>query len=405
MIAAAIGAADVDWEETTLGSLCKRNGGLIQTGPFGSQLHASDYVDDGIPAVMPVNIGDNRIVEDGIARISEEDAERLSRHRLRSGDIVYSRRGDVERRAFVTEHERGWLCGTGCLMVRTGNKAVDARFISYWLGHPVIREWIVRHAVGATMANLNTGILSDVPVLLPPLPIQYGIAAALGALDDKIKSNRQLIKLMQQVIAAEVEFAEGSDWADVSVSSLASFVNGGAYTKGATGTGRMVIRIAELNSGPGPSTVYNDLNVPEYRLARPGDLLMSWSGSLGVYRWSRDEAIINQHIFKVIPEKYPTWLVHDRLLQVMPIFQGIAKDKATTMGHIQRGHLERTMIEVPPSDEIERLDYFLAPLWSRLLVADREALKLVAFRDVLLPELLSGRLRVPVAHDVVGNSV
>jgi type I restriction enzyme, S subunit len=76
------------WETTTLGEACRRGGGLVQTGPFGSQLHAADYVSVGIPSIMPQNIGDNRVVPDGIARITEEDAKRLSRYLVRKGDIV-----------------------------------------------------------------------------------------------------------------------------------------------------------------------------------------------------------------------------------------------------------------------------------------------------------------------------
>ena len=87
------------WEVITLGEACIRSGGNIQTGPFGSQLHASDYVPFGIPSIMPQNIGDNRVFTEGIARITPEDAARLSRYLVQTGDIVYSRRGDVERRA------------------------------------------------------------------------------------------------------------------------------------------------------------------------------------------------------------------------------------------------------------------------------------------------------------------
>jgi len=122
---------------------------------------------------------------------------------------------------------------------------------------------------------------------------------------------------------------------------------------------------------------------------------MSWSGSLGVYRWFRDEAIINQHIFKVIPTVYPAWLMFDRLDAVMPVFRRVAQDKATTMGHIQRGHLESTKITVPSTESIDRLSESLTPLWERLLLADRENIRLWATRDALLPELLSGRLRAP----------
>jgi type I restriction enzyme S subunit len=180
------------WEFTTLGEVCLRGGGNIQTGPFGSQLHASDYVPVGVPSIMPTNIGDNRIIEDGIVRITADDANRLGQHRLRAGDIVYSRRGDVEKRALIREREDGWLCGTGCLKVRFGSGIVDPLFASLFLGHPAIREWIVRHAVGATMPNLNTSIMSAVPFALPPLAEQKAIAAVLGALDDKIELNRRM---------------------------------------------------------------------------------------------------------------------------------------------------------------------------------------------------------------------
>jgi type I restriction enzyme S subunit len=190
------------WEFTTLGEICQRGGGNIQTGPFGSQLHASDYVPVGVPSIMPTNIGENRIVEAGIVRITEEDANRLGQHRLRAGDIIYSRRGDVEKRALIREREEGWFCGTGCLKVRLGSGVVDPLFASLFLGHPAIREWIVRHAVGATMPNLNTTIMSAVPFALPPLAEQKAIAAVLGALDDKIELNRRMNATLEAMARA-----------------------------------------------------------------------------------------------------------------------------------------------------------------------------------------------------------
>ena len=190
------------WEFTTLGEICQRGGGNIQTGPFGSQLHASDYVAVGVPSIMPTNIGENRIIEDGIVRITEKDANRLGQHRLRAGDIIYSRRGDVEKRALIREREEGWFCGTGCLKVRLGSGVVDPLFASLFLGHPAIREWIVRHAVGATMPNLNTTIMSEVPFALPPLAEQNAIAGVIGALDDKIELNRRMNATLEAMARA-----------------------------------------------------------------------------------------------------------------------------------------------------------------------------------------------------------
>ena len=148
---------------------------------------------------MPQNIGDNRIDESGIARISQEDANRLKRYLVRKGDIVYSRRGDVEKRALVRDAENGWLCGTGCLRVRLGDNGVDPRYASYFLGHPRVREWIVRHAHGATMPNLNTSILSACPFVTPPKREQRAIAHILGTLDDKIELNRRMNKTLEDM--------------------------------------------------------------------------------------------------------------------------------------------------------------------------------------------------------------
>ncbi len=185
------------------------------------------------------------------------------------------------------------------------------------------------------------------------------------------------------------------------LSSMASFVNGRAFTKDATGTGRMVIRIAEINSGPGGSTVYNDIDVADEHIARPGDVLFSWSGSLAVVRWFRAEGIVNQHIFKVIPNPgVPRWLIFELINAKLPMFKGIAADKATTMGHIQRRHLDEA-VAVPAQGEIQHLDSALGPLWDRALSAEQESLKLAELRDTLVPKLMSGEIRVRDAEKVV----
>lgn len=195
-------SAPSHWERTTLGEVVARGNGTIQTGPFGSQLHASDYVPQGVPSIMPVNIGENRLIRHGIACIRETDAQRLSKHIVRKGDIIYSRRGDVERRALVRDEEDGWFCGTGCLKVRLGDGPALPEFVSFYLGHPEVREWIVRHAVGATMPNLNTAIMEAVPVLLPPPREQQSIAAVLRSFDDKIEHNRKTSRALEGLARA-----------------------------------------------------------------------------------------------------------------------------------------------------------------------------------------------------------
>ena len=183
---------------TTLGGLVESGQGFIQTGPFGSQLHARDYVEDGIPVVMPQQLRDNEIRINGIARVGEQDRDRLIRHVMYEGDIVFSRRGDVTRRAYITGKESGWLCGTGCLHLRLDHPRCDNRYLVRFLGLQEARLYLIQHAIGATMPNLNQGILASVPVVLPPREYQERIVDVISTYDDLIENSRRRILLLEQ---------------------------------------------------------------------------------------------------------------------------------------------------------------------------------------------------------------
>lgn len=103
----------------------------------------------------------------------------------------------MKLRALIRKREEGWLCGTGCLRIRLGQGIADPNFVSFYLGHPAVKNWIVQHAIGATMPNLNTSILSSLPIILPPLPEQRAIARILGSLDDKIEANRRMNETLE----------------------------------------------------------------------------------------------------------------------------------------------------------------------------------------------------------------
>ena len=155
------------WANETLGEICDIGGGVVKTGPFGSQLHKSDYQEDGIPVVMPKDIVSGGVSIESIAKVGEQHIERLHQHKLSVGDIVYGRRGDIGRHALVREREKGWLCGTGCLRISLGDGPVDPVFLHYCLNGAELTKWIENHAVGATMPNLNTTILRSVPIRYP----------------------------------------------------------------------------------------------------------------------------------------------------------------------------------------------------------------------------------------------
>jgi type I restriction enzyme S subunit len=194
-----LGGVPKGWKMSTLGAICEPNGGAIQTGPFGSQLHASDYVAFGVPVVMPKDISIRRVDATTAARILPEDADRLMKHQLRGGDIIFSRRGDVEKHALIGERERGWLCGTGCLLVRPGTRRKVSGYLSRSLDLLQTKKWLTQHAVGATMPNLNTGILSGVPVLLPSDEVLAAFEQVASAFDEHISENNATAKTLTEL--------------------------------------------------------------------------------------------------------------------------------------------------------------------------------------------------------------
>ena len=238
------------------------------------------------------------------------------------------------------------------------------------------------YLTGTTMPKLSQKSMMLIDIPLPPQDILERIAGILGSLDDKIEANTRLIQTIKEYMTALYK-AETKNGKVLELTDIADFVNGRAFTKDATGTGRVVIRIAELNNGLGASTVYNDLEVKEENTAYPGDVLMSWSGSLDTYVWHLPEAIINQHIFKVIPKgNYPKWLVYHACKSVIEDFQAIAVDKATTMGHIRRGDLKRD-ISIP-AREMPQMEN----LWNLWMNLEQENLQLAETRDALIKRLI-----------------
>ena len=195
---------DNGWRETTVGVLCDEGVLHTQTGPFGSQLHSYDYVLRGVPVVPTEGIGRRRLLTDGIPEVAEETAARLSRHRLRAGDILFARRGvqATGLSAIVTSRQEGWLCGTGAILLRVNGAEIYPEFLSFLLSAEESVLWLKQHAVGAVMPNLNEGVIRQIPLTLPPLAEQKAIAAVLGALDDKIELNRRMNATLEAMARA-----------------------------------------------------------------------------------------------------------------------------------------------------------------------------------------------------------
>jgi type I restriction enzyme S subunit len=211
-----IGLVPESWQGVALGALACKPGGFLQTGPFGSQLHKDEYIEEGVGVVNPTHLLGNRINHDDVPKVSKETASRLDRHRLAPGDILFARRGEIGRHGMVTEAERGWLCGTGCFLVRVRQQQIDNRFLSYEFSTRGSVAWLNSHAAGAIMPNLNNQVLGTMPVFYPPFDEQVEIADALDAVEKKASLHERTAgnlaslfrTLLHQLMTAQIRVNE-----------------------------------------------------------------------------------------------------------------------------------------------------------------------------------------------------
>ncbi|MDR2170096.1 MAG: restriction endonuclease subunit S, partial [Planctomycetaceae bacterium] len=185
------------WKKIKLGDVCN-----VQTGPFGSQLHQKDYVLDGTPIITVEHLGCRKISRQKLPCVSDEDVTRLNKYTLIEGDVVFSRVGSVDRASYVMKEEEGWLFSGRCLRIRPIDQNVNSMFLYYYFCQDQFKEYVRKISVGATMPSLNTKILSDIIVSIPPLPIQRRIGEILGSFDAKIELNRRMNTTLEQIATA-----------------------------------------------------------------------------------------------------------------------------------------------------------------------------------------------------------
>ena len=201
------------------------------------------------------------------------------------------------------------------------------------------------------------------------------------------------------------EIPEG--WEVKALDQIANFRNGLALQKfrPQVNQGRLpVVKIAQLRSGAADSGEWAADNITSECILEDGDVVFSWSGSLMIRIWCGGRAALNQHLFKVTSAQFPKWLYLNWIESHLVEFQGIASDKATTMGHIKRQHLSQAKCAVPPSNHISEAAEILGELLSKRISILLESNSLTLLRDALLPRLVSGKVRAEGALNHMGNA-
>lgn len=170
---------------------------VVKTGPFGTQLSASEYSDEGIPVINVKNIGHGTIIEDDLDYVPDEVCQRLTQHQLQLGDIVFGRKGAVDKHAIITKSQISWVQGSDCIRVRIDGD-IDSRYLNYLFDTVYFAEYVLLYAVGTTMASINSDILTNSKILVPPITEQRCIA---DFLDSNCKTLFEIIENKQSQLA------------------------------------------------------------------------------------------------------------------------------------------------------------------------------------------------------------
>ncbi|MCQ4615054.1 restriction endonuclease subunit S [Corynebacterium pseudogenitalium] len=384
----------------------------IQTGPFGSQLHKEDYVDSGTPIVTVEHLGRRKLSNKNVPFVSESDAHRLSKYSLEQGDIVFSRVGSVDRCSQVSENEAGWLFSGRCLRVRPIDPLIDPDYLYYFLTLPKTQEFIRAIAVGATMPSINTSLLGEVDIDLPPLSEQVGIAKVLGALDEKIAANQLAIHKIQELLHAQ--------WHAITNTGISST--------------EPISSIAEVN--PRTSKPQSDecsflemKDLPEYGLIvdrwgkretkggtkfRNGDVLLARitpcfeNGKMAIVDFLEDDEVgmgSTEYIIFRPKEDIPVAAIHAIISS--PEFRGFGYKALTGTSGRQRiaaDDLKEIAVPWPSESALTEYRQLADVLLKKATALRNENQVLARTRDELLPLLISGRITVGEAEDAADEA-
>ncbi len=326
--------------------------------------------------------------------------------KFRNGDTLLARITpclENGKTAFVDILNNGEVAfgSTEFIVLREKKNISDNNFIYYLATSEDFRDTAIQLMTGSSgRQRVETDALKEKIFTLPQLPEQQCIAQVLSSLDDKIdlltRQNSTIEMLSETYFRQWFIETPKEDWVEKGIDEIADFLNGLPLQKYPykSGESMNVIKIKELNSGYSENTDICSSDVPEKYIVHLGDIIFSWSGSLVVDIWKYDEGALNQHLFKVTSDKYPKWFYYYWIKYHMPEFRIIAESKATTMGHIQRGHLSAAKVLVPSDDELKMMGETMQPLIEKIERNTAQMLTLQKLRDTLLPKLISGEVRV-----------
>lgn len=447
-----------EWVQLTIGDLIHSGEAIIQTGPFGSQLHKHDYVDSGTPVIPTEAIGRGQILGIEVPKVGPMKAKELERHRLEAGDILFARRGAQATglSAIIDQRYVGAICGTGALLLRTNSERVLPHFLALYLSSKFAFDWLRTHAVGAVMPNLNTGIIRALPLILPSISEQRELSIFLGALDDRIALLRETNSTLEAIAQALfkswfVDFdpvhakqqgcaPEGMDeatvelfpdsfeeselglvpkgWRFCSVSDVAEVVKGKSYSSKdlAVSYHTALVTLKSFERGGGfrldGFKPYTGSYKPS-QVVQPGDLIVAYTDvTQAAELIGKPAIVVGVEDHNTLVASLDVGIIRPNSAQVSRQFlyglfrtepfqsHTFAHTSGTTVLHLAKGGVGSFQFASPPIELVNAFSEVAEALAERRQTNIDQMRALATLRDTLLPRLISGQLRLPEASSI-----
>ena len=408
----------MEWKHYKMDELIEE----ISMGPFGSDVKKEFYVDNGVPILNGSNLQGFKLQEDSFGYLTKEKADSLKKCNAHRGDIIVTHRGTLGQIVYVpvnSKYDR-YVISQSQFRFRCKADLVDVQYLVYYFHTREGQYKILANAsqVGVPALARATSTFRLIDIKLPPLDDQRRIASILSSLDRKIELNNKINADLEEMAQAIFKnwfvdfepFKNGKfvdselgmipeGWKVGRLTEIASYMNGLAMQKFPPENNEdslPVLKIKELGQGfCGTDSDRCSCNIKDECKIHNGDVIFSWSGTLLVDVWCGGDCGLNQHLFKVTSKEYPKWFYYYWTKHHLQEFIHIAKDKAVTMGHIKRGHLEEALVAIPDNDSMEKAYELFEPILSKMISLRLENSRLSLLRDTLLPRLMSGELEVP----------
>lgn len=401
------------WETVKLGDIAT----CIQPGPFGSQLHNSDYSETGTPIIMPKDMINGHISHTNLIHVGDEHVSRLSRHQVHKGNIMVARKGDVRKCVFITEKEGGWMTGSDCIKVALNEEVCFPKFIYYQLRSPFIGKWLETISIGATMPSLNTGLLSRIEVFLPPITVQKTISDILSAYDDLIENNQKQIKLLEEAAQRlykewfidlrfpcheSIPIHDGipEGWEVCTLNGVAK-VNASSLPKNYAFDYLDYIDLSAVSAGRiEESTRYSVTEAPgrAKRIAHDGDVIWGMVRpnlkSYALILHPSDSDVFSTGFAILSAETVPFTYLYCAVTQPSFVSYLVNCTNGAAYPAVRPEHFEKATIIKPIDKILLRFHEISGPLFRKTEALWNQNKRLMEARDRLLPKLMSGEIEV-----------